>query len=54
MDTPPPVPMTATPATEFAPAARPWTDWPTVGEILAAVLAPSPPGPRTPHTPEDI
>lgn len=54
MDTPPPVPVTATPATEFTPVARLWTDWPTVSEILAAVLAPFSPGPRTPHAPEDI
>ncbi|TJZ59231.1 hypothetical protein FCH28_03830 [Streptomyces piniterrae] len=59
MDIPPPVtgaaaavPVTAAPATEFA-AARLWTEWPTVGEIVAVVLAPFRPAPCPPRTPED-
>ncbi|MDC0771406.1 hypothetical protein [Streptomyces sp. HD] len=51
MDTPLPVPVTV--AAAIAPEHR-WTDWPTVTEIIAAVLAPFPLRPRRTGAPEDV
>ncbi|MFE0257691.1 hypothetical protein [Streptomyces sp. NPDC059010] len=51
MDTPLPLPVTlpAAPAVE-----RRWTDWPTVTELIAAVLASFPPWPRRTDTHKDL
>ncbi|MBP2055635.1 hypothetical protein J2Z21_008651 [Streptomyces griseochromogenes] len=53
MDTPFPVPVTGSPTQESGSAAHPWADWPTLTEILAAVLAPRRLAAHGPRTPED-